>query len=165
CGQGGNIDDPNRIHQWCRPDRGRPRGQSKPAGGNLTGLSNFSTSLTAKRLELLHQIVPRGDAITVLMNSSTPSAQTIEAEARSAAEAFELRLDVLGASTEDEIDAAFATAAQRGARRAARCWRCVFQPPACATHRAGGTLSNSCELRSQGVCDRWWPNELWNEQR
>jgi putative ABC transport system substrate-binding protein len=84
-------------------------------GGNLTGLSNFSTSLTAKRLELLHQIVPRGDAITVLMNSSTPSAQTIEAEARSAAEALGLRLDVLGASTEDEIDAAFATAAQRGA--------------------------------------------------
>ena len=35
-------------------------------GGNLTGLSNFNTSLTAKRLELLHQIVPRGDAITVL---------------------------------------------------------------------------------------------------
>jgi len=49
------------------------------------------------------------------MNSSTPSAQTIEAEARSAAEALGLRLDVLGASTEDEIDAAFATAAQRSA--------------------------------------------------
>jgi putative ABC transport system substrate-binding protein len=84
-------------------------------GGNLTGVSNFNTSLTAKRLELLHQVVPRGDTIAVLVNSTSPAAQTIEAEARSAARVLGLRLDVLGASTEDEIDAAFADAAQRGA--------------------------------------------------
>ena len=83
-------------------------------GGNLTGVSNFNTSLTAKRLELLHQVVPRGDTIAVLVNSTSPAAQTIEAEARSAAQVLGLRLDVLGASTEDEIDAAFANAAQRG---------------------------------------------------
>src|SRR5215468_4503425 len=110
-------------------------------GGNLTGVSNYNTSLAAKRLELLHQVVPRADTIAVLVNSTSPAGQTIETEARSAAQALGLRLDVLGASTKDEIDAAF------------------------AAHRAGGTLSNSCELRSQGVCDRWWPNELWNEQR
>src|SRR5262249_3002659 len=52
-------------------------------GGNLTGVSNFNTSLTAKRLELLHQVVPRGDTIAVLVNSTSPAAQTIEAEARS----------------------------------------------------------------------------------
>src|SRR5262245_61296779 len=51
-------------------------------GGNLTGVSNFNTSLTAKRLELLHQVVPRGDTIAVLVNSTSPAAQTIEAEAR-----------------------------------------------------------------------------------
>ena len=83
-------------------------------GGNLTGVSNFNTSLTAKRLELLHQVVPRGDTIAVLVNSTSPAAQNIEAEARSAAQVLGLRLDVLGASTEDEIDAAFANAAQRG---------------------------------------------------
>ena len=84
-------------------------------GGNLTGVSNFNTSLTAKRLELLHQVVPRGGSIVVLVNSSSPATQTIESEARSAAEALGVRLDVLGASTEDEIDTAFAAAAQRGA--------------------------------------------------
>src|SRR5262249_52376347 len=89
---------------------------NRPGGiGNLTGVSNFNTSLTAKRLELLHQVVPRGDTIAVLVNSTSPAAQTIEAEARSAARVLGLRLDVLGASTEDEIDAAFADAAQRGA--------------------------------------------------
>ena len=84
-------------------------------GGNLTGVSNYNTSLTAKRLELLHQVVPRADTIAVLVNSTSPAGQTIETEARSAAQALGLRLDVLGASTEDEIDAAFATAAQRSA--------------------------------------------------
>ena len=84
-------------------------------GGNLTGVSNYNTSLTAKRLELLHQVVPRADTIAVLVNSTSPAGQTIETEARSAAQALGLRLDVLGASTEGEIDAAFAAAAQRGA--------------------------------------------------
>src|SRR6516225_6707140 len=84
-------------------------------GGNLTGLSNFNTSLTAKRLELLHQIVPRAETIAVPVNFKSPAMQTIEAEARSAAQALGLRVDVLGASTEPEIDATLAAAAQRGA--------------------------------------------------
>jgi len=133
-------------------------------GGNLTGVSNFNTSLTAKRLELLHQVVPRGDTIAVLVNSTSPAAQTIEAEARSAAQVLGLRLDVLGASTEDEIDAAFANAAQRGVG-ALRCRRCIFQQPARTTHRASGALSDSRELRSQGDRDGWRPDELWDEQR
>src|SRR5260370_1515565 len=84
-------------------------------GGNLTGLSNYNTSLTAKRLELLHQVVPRAEVIAVLVNSTSPARQTIETEARSAAQTLGLRLDVLGASTEGEIDAAVGGAAPRGA--------------------------------------------------
>ncbi len=83
-------------------------------GGNLTGLSNFNTRLIAKRFELLHQIVPRADAIAVLVNSQSPATQTIEAEARAAAEVLGLRVDMLVASTEDGIDEAFGTAMQRG---------------------------------------------------
>src|SRR5262249_56631815 len=56
-----------------------------------------------------------GGSIVVLVNSTRPATQTIESEARSAAEALGVRLDVLEASTEDEIDAAIAAAAQRGA--------------------------------------------------
>ncbi len=83
-------------------------------GGNLTGLSNFNTRLIAKRFELLHQIVPRADAIAVLVNSKSPATQTIEAEARAAAEVLGLRVDMLVASTEDAIDEAFGTAIRRG---------------------------------------------------
>jgi putative ABC transport system substrate-binding protein len=87
---------------------------SRP-GGNLTGLSNFNTRLIAKRFELLHQLVPHADTIAVLMNPKSPATQTIEAEARTAAQALGLRVDVLLASTEGEIDAAFAAAVHRGA--------------------------------------------------
>jgi putative tryptophan/tyrosine transport system substrate-binding protein len=83
-------------------------------GGNLTGLSNFNTRLIAKRFELLHQIVPRADTIAVLVNPNSPATQTIEAEARAAAQVLGLRVDVLVASTEDGIDAAFGAAIQRG---------------------------------------------------
>jgi ABC-type uncharacterized transport system substrate-binding protein len=83
-------------------------------GGNLTGLSNFNTRLIAKRFELLHQIVPRADTIAVLVNPKSPATQTIEAEARAAAQALGLRVDVLVASTEDGIDETFGTAVQRG---------------------------------------------------
>jgi putative ABC transport system substrate-binding protein len=84
-------------------------------GGNLTGLSNFNTRLISKRFELLHQAVPRADTIAVLVNPKTPVAQTIEAEARTAAQALGLRMDLLVASTEDEIDSAFGAAVQHGA--------------------------------------------------
>jgi len=82
-------------------------------GGNLTGLSNFNTSLTAKRLELLHEIVPRASTIAVLVNPKSPASQTIDAGAEAAAQALGLQLEVLAASSEGEIDAAFATIGQR----------------------------------------------------
>src|SRR5262249_40154072 len=86
----------------------------QPAG-NLTGLSNFNTQLTAKRIELLHQIVPRAGAIAVLVNPKSPATQTTDAEAETAAQTLWRRVDILGASSEDEIDAAFARMMQRGA--------------------------------------------------
>src|SRR5215467_237657 len=87
---------------------------NKP-GANLTGLSNYNTSLTAKRLELLHQIVPRAGVVAVVGNATSPATQTIEAEAQAAAQVLGLRVEMLTAATEGEIDAAFATAVQRGA--------------------------------------------------
>jgi len=48
------------------------------------------------------------------VNPKTPVTQTIEAEARTAAEALGLRMNLLAASTEDEIDTAFRAAVQRG---------------------------------------------------
>src|SRR6516162_8691677 len=68
-------------------------------GGNLTGLSNFNTSLTAKRLELLHEIVPRASTIAVLVNPKSPASQAIDAGAEAAAQALGLQLEILAASS------------------------------------------------------------------
>jgi len=84
-------------------------------GGNLTGLSNFNTRLTAKRIELLHQVVPRSRTIAVLVNPNSPATETIDAEAQAAAQALGLRLDIHSAGTEADIDGAFATMVKSGA--------------------------------------------------
>ena len=82
---------------------------SRP-GGNLTGLSNFNTRLMAKRLELLQQLVPQSNTVAVLVNTNSPATQTIESEVRPAARVLGVRVEFVGAGTEDEIDMAFAAA-------------------------------------------------------
>jgi putative ABC transport system substrate-binding protein len=85
-------------------------------GGNLTGLSNFNTSLTSKRLELMHEVVPHASTIAVLVNPRSPTVQTVSSEAEAAARILGLRVEILQAATEKEIDAAFDAMIQRGAR-------------------------------------------------
>ncbi len=87
---------------------------SRP-GSNLTGFSNFNTRLMAKRLELMRQVAPLSNTIAVLVNSKTPVTATIEREVRSAGQILGLRVAMLGAATEDEIDKAFVAAVGQGA--------------------------------------------------
>jgi len=84
-------------------------------GQEAIGLSNFNTSLTAKRFELLHEIAPRASTIAVLVNPKSPAAQTIDAGAAAAAQALGLKLDVIAASSGGEIDSAFVTIVEHGA--------------------------------------------------
>ena len=79
-------------------------------GGNVTGVSVFSATLAAKRLELLRELVPEADRVAVLVNP--PDARSTEATMRDVAgsgAAHRAANRCLNASTEREIDAAFAT--------------------------------------------------------
>jgi putative ABC transport system substrate-binding protein len=79
-------------------------------GGNATGINTFNRELDAKRLALLHELVPKAARVAVLLNPSVPrSAQTTLENVQEAARAIGLQLQVLYASTSREIDAAFAT--------------------------------------------------------
>ena len=81
-------------------------------GGNLTGINIFATELVAKRLELLHQLVPGATRVAVLVNPAV--AATAEATVRDIegpARAAGLQIQVLNAGNGREIDAAFATLA------------------------------------------------------
>jgi putative ABC transport system substrate-binding protein len=77
--------------------------------GNLTGISNYNVTLVAKRLEMLHQVVPEASTIALLVNPNTNTSQSMEAEGNRAAAVLGLRLIVLRAGIESEIDSAFAT--------------------------------------------------------
>jgi ABC-type uncharacterized transport system substrate-binding protein len=81
-------------------------------GGNMTGITFLTPDLEAKRIELLHALAPSA-MIAVLVNPSFPAADVRVAIVRSAASALSLQLVVLNASSEREIDTAFALVAER----------------------------------------------------
>jgi putative ABC transport system substrate-binding protein len=79
-------------------------------GGNATGINFINAELTAKRLELLRELVPRAARVAVLVNPNNPTSTELTLrELHSAAPAMGLQIEVLNASTSREIDAAFAT--------------------------------------------------------
>jgi putative ABC transport system substrate-binding protein len=85
---------------------------SRP-GGNLTGVNFFAVELTAKRLELLRELVPGAARVAVLVNPANPAdSEPIVHDAQAAARAMGLQILVLEATSSKEIDAAFATLAR-----------------------------------------------------
>jgi putative tryptophan/tyrosine transport system substrate-binding protein len=77
-------------------------------GGNVIGAAILTTALTAKRVELLHELVPAATSIGFLVNSANPTVFKAEMmEAETAARALAVRLVPLNASTLGEIEAAF----------------------------------------------------------
>jgi putative ABC transport system substrate-binding protein len=79
-------------------------------GGNLTGINVFTSELTAKRLELLREMVPGAARIAVLVNpANATTTETVLRDVAAAARVMGLQIQVLNASTSREIDAAFAT--------------------------------------------------------
>jgi putative tryptophan/tyrosine transport system substrate-binding protein len=78
-------------------------------GGNLTGFSSLSTELSPKRLELLSELVPQAGVIALLVNPNNANAEPVIRDVQEAARAKGVRVPILKAGTEDEIDAAFAS--------------------------------------------------------
>jgi putative tryptophan/tyrosine transport system substrate-binding protein len=77
-------------------------------GGNVTGMSTLTSTLAAKRLELLKELVPAAAVMAYLLNPSNPSTDLESKEALPAARALGIELHVIEASTEQELNAAFA---------------------------------------------------------
>ena len=77
-------------------------------GGNLTGINMLANELEAKRLQLLHQLVPQAQRIAVLVNPGSVAAETTLRDVEAAARTLGLQLQVLKANTAREIEEAFA---------------------------------------------------------
>ena len=81
-------------------------------GGNLTGINFFLGELTAKRLDLLRELVPGAARVAVLVNPANIAIETTLRDVQSAASAIGLQIQVLNASTSGEIERAFAALAR-----------------------------------------------------
>src|SRR5439155_26882128 len=79
-------------------------------GGNVTGVITFQVPVAGKRLGLLHDLLPSATRIAVLANPTVGNPQLADLQA--AARVLGLQIRVLNASTERDLDAAFATLAQ-----------------------------------------------------
>ena len=81
-------------------------------GGNLTGFNVLFAELAAKRMELLHDLVPGASRIAVLFDPATGVAADLTLRVEAAAQAMAMQIRVLNASTVQEVDAAFADLAR-----------------------------------------------------
>jgi putative tryptophan/tyrosine transport system substrate-binding protein len=82
-------------------------------GGNATGINFLTNEVVAKRLDLLHKLVPKAIRVAVLLDpADVPSTESTLRDVQEAARILCLQIQVLNASTSREIDAAFATLAR-----------------------------------------------------
>ena len=99
--------DPVRIGLVASLDR---------PGGNITGVTQLNVEVAPKRLELLHQLVPKANAVAILVNPTNAAlAQTESKDLLSAARALGLDLHFLNASSERDFDGVFANVIKLGA--------------------------------------------------
>jgi putative tryptophan/tyrosine transport system substrate-binding protein len=87
---------------------------SRP-GGNITGASQLNVEIGPKRLEIVRELIPTAKIVGLLVNPTNPAATGLSRDLEAAARTLGLQLDILHASTERDIDDAFATLVQRRA--------------------------------------------------
>ena len=82
-------------------------------GGNITGINLISGTLDAKRLEVLHEIVPKARTMAVLRNPNNPNAEPEQADLERAARSSKLDLRVFFASTPSDLDTSYSKLAEQ----------------------------------------------------
>ena len=131
-------------------------------GGNISGVSLFTSLLVAKRLVLLRELVPAATIIAFLVNPNNSNARPDTAVMQAAAARLGQQLIVLSARTEQDIDLAFASLGQRQATALVVNTDSFF-----LTRRnqlaALEALRNSHDPRFAGVHRSRRSDELWNE--
>jgi len=88
---------------------------NKPSG-NITGVTQLNALVTPKRLELLHELVPKANVVGLLVNPANPTLMETETNgAMSAAHSFSITLHVLNAGNEGDFEGVFAKLSELGA--------------------------------------------------
>jgi len=111
--ESGNLDDSNCVLDRRRSCQKRPCRSFNRPGGNATGVSFLSTALEAKRLGLLHELLPRTTVIAALVDPNFLSTASQLKDLQDAARTLGQQIHVVEASTDSQIDSAFASLAQQ----------------------------------------------------
>jgi putative ABC transport system substrate-binding protein len=84
-------------------------------GGNVTGMTLFGSELAAKRLQLLHELLPKAGLIAFLVNPSNPNAESDIAKVAEAARVLGVRVLLINVNRGDELESAFEKAVEQKA--------------------------------------------------
>ena len=133
---------------------------SRP-GGNITGVTLLSVVLGSKLLELLHELLPTATVMALLVNPTSPVAETLLRDAQATARTLGLQLHVLHANTERDFDTVFATLVQMRAGALVIGADAFFtnhgeQLAALALRNAVPTIYADSRVRRGR-----WPDKLW----
>ena len=132
-------------------------------GGNATGINFLSQELSAKRLQLLHELVPRATRIAVVVNPANANAESILSDVQEAARVLGMQVVVLHAGTISEIDAAFAAFAREHADAL------FVAGDSFAICHSRGARPRACELWRARICRSWRaaapPRSVMNSRR
>ena len=114
-GKSGNHDDSDRFQTGANPvEDGLVASINRP-GGNITGASRMNIATDAKRLEILHETVPNAVVIACLVNPTSPRSGSQVQQLQNSTRSLGLKLQIVNASNDQDLEAAFATVAQVGA--------------------------------------------------
>ena len=130
-------------------------------GGNVTGISLGAAYLNAKKLGLLLDLMPTASAIGALVDPTYSEATSQSEEFRAAASRLGVRPILLSASTESDVNTAFATPGAGTCRRACPEQRSVIRDTPRSAGRAGSATFYSDDIFSTGIRPRRRANELW----
>jgi putative tryptophan/tyrosine transport system substrate-binding protein len=98
-------------------------------GGNVTGISIMAAELGAKRLQLLHELLPSAQRFGVLINPGSSQAENEIGDLRAAAAAIGREIEVFYAGTNAEIEMAFSSLEQKGTNALLVTWHEAFVRP------------------------------------
>ena len=84
-------------------------------GGNVTGANQITVEVAAKRLELLHELLPNAHSMAVLINPAGPNAAAVSKDTQAVGATLGLQLHLIDAMSTSEIDNAFAEAVRLNA--------------------------------------------------
>jgi putative ABC transport system substrate-binding protein len=132
-------------------------------GGNSTGISVMTVELTAKRLGLLHDLVPSARRFAALVNPNSPFIEAIRKDLQSAALTLGLQIETLYAGTSREIDAILTKFAQEPGGALLTTPDAFFYQPSCTTRHTGGALCAADDLSHTRIHRHRRADELWTE--